>query len=68
MGWYSSLIQQILRTSGGAIQKDRPEELYRLSGRGAVPLPEHLRKRIRRQMETLPDFAAYFSIQITEKQ
>ena len=31
-------------------------------------LPEHLRKRIRRQMETLPDFAAYFSIQITEKQ
>ncbi|MBR2313407.1 MAG: serine protease [Akkermansia sp.] len=49
-------------------EKDRPEELYRLSGRGAVPLPEHLRKRIRRQMETLPDFAAYFSIQITEKQ
>lgn len=49
-------------------EKDRPTELYRLSGRGAVKqLPEHLRKRIRRQMETLPDFAAYFSIQITEK-
>jgi hypothetical protein len=48
--------------------KERPTELYRLSGRGAVrQLPEHLRKRIRRQMETLPDFAAYFSIQITEK-
>ena len=50
-------------------EKDRPAELYRLRGRGAVKqLPEHLRKRIRRQMETLPDFAAYFSIQITEKQ
>ena len=48
--------------------EDRPEELYRLSGRGAVSqLPEHLRKRIRRQMETMPDFAAYFSFQITER-
>ncbi|MBR3902515.1 MAG: PDZ domain-containing protein [Akkermansia sp.] len=51
------------------LEKGRPEELYRLSGRGAVrQLPEHLRKRIRRQMETLPDFAGYFSIHITEKQ
>ena len=48
--------------------EDRPEELYRLSDRGAVSqLPEHLRKRIRRQMETMPDFAAYFSFQITER-
>lgn len=49
--------------------KDKPHEMYRLSGRGAVPcLPEHLRKRIRYQLETLPDFQFNFSLQIREKQ
>ncbi len=49
--------------------KDKPNEKYRLRGRGAAPcLPEHLRKRIRYQLETLPDFQFNFSLEIREKQ
>ena len=49
--------------------KDKADEKYRLSGRGAVPcLPEHLRKRIRYQLETLPDFQFNFSLHLREKQ
>lgn len=49
--------------------KDKPDEKYRLSGRGAAPcLPEHLRKRIRYQLETLPDFQYHFSLHLREKQ
>lgn len=49
--------------------KDKPNEKYRLRGRGAAPcLPEHLRKRIRYQLETLPDFQFNFSLHLREKQ
>lgn len=49
--------------------KDKPHEMYRLSGRGAVPcLPERLRKRIRYQLETLPDFQFNFSLHLRDKQ
>ena len=41
----------------------KPDELYRLSGPGAVPcLPERLRLRIRAQLELLPDFPSLFSL------
>lgn len=50
-------------------EKDKPDEMYRLSGRGAAPcLPERLRKRIRYQLETLPDFQFNFSLEIRDKQ
>ncbi len=48
-------------------EKGKPDEMYRLSGPGAVScLPERLRLRIRAQLELLSDFPFDFSLYIRE--